>query len=350
MVKIWEKVLVSPTLTIREVIQKIDSSALQIALVVDGSRCLLGTVTDGDVRRGILKGFSLEQSVVDVMNPHPTVAGMSDDRDSVLALMKARHLRQIPVVDDLGRIFNLETLEGLLNPVEQENWVVLMAGGLGSRLRPITDECPKPLLRIGGKPLLETIVTHFRSFGFRKIFLSVNYKAEMIEEYFGDGRAWDVEINYLRESERLGTAGALRLLPERPSQPLLVMNGDLLTRVNFQQLLAFHNEQGADATMCVRNHEYQVPYGVARVESHQLTRIEEKPIYHFFVNAGIYVLQPSAIEIIPPSCFYDMPSLFSELLASRRHAAVFPIREYWLDIGRLEDFERANGEYREVFG
>lgn len=348
--KDWKRILISADCFIQETLRVIDAGALKIALVVDDEGRLLGTVTDGDVRRAILKGISLDRPARDIMNPAPIVAGSSEGREQILQRMREKQICQIPVLDGDGRLVGLEILEDVLQPSWRYNHVVLMAGGLGSRLRPLTDENPKPLLKVGGKPILETIVENFRECGFRSFFISVNYLAEQIEEHFGDGSRWGVDVRYLREEKRMGTAGALSLLPERPSQPFIVMNGDLLTNVDFGNLLDFHQEHRPAATMCVREYDFQVPYGVVRVEKDRLVGIEEKPVLRFFVNAGIYVLEPETLELLPPGTPLDMPHLFGRLLELRKQAAVFPIREYWLDIGRMSDFERANGEFAEVFG
>lgn len=346
----WRQVLVSPETSILDVIGIIDRGALQIALVVDEDDRLLGTVTDGDVRRGLLRGVHLSDKIGDIMNVHPIVAHEHDVRDTVLAIMKLKRIHHIPILDDRERIAGIETLDRLLQAHERENWVVIMAGGLGNRLRPLTDECPKPLLKVGSKPLLETIIDSFVEHGFRKFYLCVNYKAEMIEDYFGDGSRFGIEIRYVHEQKRMGTAGALTLLGEKPTQPLIVMNGDLLTKVNFQQLLDFHLDHHAQATMCVREYNYQIPYGVVNVDKHRLLAVQEKPEQSCFVNAGIYVLDPDVLDLIPKDTFYDMPDVFGELIALHCETAVFPIREYWIDIGRHDDFDRANGDYAEVFG
>lgn len=347
--KDWKKVLINPDVTIRETIRVIDGGALKIALVVDPGQRLLGTVSDGDVRRGILRGCSLEDPVQQVMNTSPTVAAQNESRERILALMKLKQVYQIPVVDTDGKLVGLEILERILEAPRHDNWVVLMAGGLGSRLKPLTDDTPKPLLKVGGKPILETILENFIEYGFTNFHVSVNYKAELIEEYFGDGSRWGARIEYLREDKKLGTAGALGLLPQRPDAPLLVMNGDVLTKVNFQQLLEFHREHQAAATMCVREYDFQIPYGVVTVNNHRILTIEEKPVHRFFVNAGIYVLEPGALDLIPKDTFFDMPTLFEKLVAQQQETAVFPVREYWLDIGRMDDFERAEGEFGKVF-
>lgn len=343
--KNWKNALVSVKTPILKVIEIIDKSALGIALVVDENSRLLGTVTDGDVRRAILKGMELTNTVDHIMNENPTVALINDDRETILNHMRQKDLKQIPILDNDGCVVNIEMVNDLIRSTERENWVVLMAGGLGKRLYPLTDECPKPLLKVGDKPILETILQNFIEYGFIRFYISVNYKAEMIEEYFGDGSKWGVEIRYLREKEQLGTAGALSLLPETPQQALLVMNGDLLTKANFGHLLDFHKEHHACATMCVREFKFQVPYGVVKIDKQRLIGIVEKPTQHFFVNAGVYVLNPEVLEFIPTNSFIDMPTLFEKLITQGKSTSVFPIREYWIDIGRMGDFERAKGEY-----
>jgi len=264
--------------------------------------------------------------------------------------MTNKQLREIPVIDSEQCIVGLETIDDVLTINKYDNWVVIMAGGLGTRLGELTRNCPKPLISVGGKPLLETIVENFRQDGFTNFFFSVNYKAEMIERYFGNGDKWNTSIQYIRESKKLGTAGALSLLEERPSKPIIVMNGDLLTKINFQQLLNYHLEHKAMATMCVRDYSFQVPYGVVRIDDGKLCGIDEKPVHNFFVNAGIYVIEPAALELIPHDAYFDMPSLFDAIAKQGFSSNVFPIREYWVDIGKRDDLERANTEYGEVFG
>lgn len=345
----WKEILVPPETSIRDAILVLDKSSKQIVLVVDGNHRLLGTVTDGDIRRSILKGMSLDDSIQGIMNPDPTVAIMDEGREIILAAMQSNGLHHIPLVDENRRVIGLETLDELIQPRARENWVVLMAGGLGSRLRPLTDECPKPMLKVGNKPLLETILENFIAYGFHKFYISVNYMADVVKSYFGDGSRWGVDICYLHEDQRLGTAGALSMLPKKPAESLLVMNGDLLTKVNFKQLLDFHSGHQAQATMCVREYDFQVPYGVVKIDGHRIISIDEKPIQRFFVNAGIYVLEPDVLNLISSNAYFDMPTLFEQLIGSKKETAVFPIREYWLDVGQLADYDRANGEYRDIF-
>lgn len=345
----WKDILITSDTSIFKAIEIIDAGSLQIALVVDVSGKLFGTVTDGDIRRAILKGVDLGRPVCDIMFTTPTTASCHESRESVLEKMKTRQLRQIPIVDPNGCVVGLDAWDELINVQHRDNVVVLMAGGLGSRLGELTKDCPKPLLRVGNKPVLETVLENCKEYAFHRFYISVNYKAAMVKEYFGDGSRWGVEINYIEETKRLGTAGALSLLPETPVTPVLVMNADVLTKINLKHLMEFHEEHKSVATMCVRNFELQVPFGVVELESHRLKSILEKPVHQFFVNAGIYVLNPEAISIVPDNDYYDMPSLFERLLKNSQETAAFPIHEYWLDIGRKDDLERAKGEYAEVF-
>ncbi|MDZ4153191.1 nucleotidyltransferase family protein, partial [Methylicorpusculum sp.] len=327
----WKDILLLPGVSIREAIFTLDKSALQIVLIVDEKQHLLGTITDGDIRRGILRGMSLDDSVKLIMNISPTVAQVDESREGVLALMRKKHLLHIPIVDESGCVVSLETLHELIQSRNRNNWVVLMAGGLGSRLHPLTEDCPKPMLNVGNKPLLETILENFIEYGFSKFYISVNYMADIVKSHFEDGKKWGIEIQYLEETQKLGTAGALSLLPRKPSEPIFVMNGDILTKVNFSQLLDFHANHIAQATMCVREYDYQVPYGVVTIDNHRVTQIEEKPIQRFFVNAGIYVIEPEMLGLIPSNTYFDMPNLFDQLITSNKETAAFPIREYWLD-------------------
>ena len=240
-------------------------------------------------------------------------------------------------------------LDELLKEKEYPNKVILMVGGLGTRLRPLTEDTPKPLLKVGGKPILETIIENFKKYGFKNFVFCVNYKAHMIEEYFGNGKKFGVNIEYVYEKERMGTAGALSLLNKVPNEPFFVMNGDLLTNINFEDMLRFHLEHNAIATMGVREYEYQVPFGVVNVKNEKILSIDEKPIHKFFVSAGVYILDSSCINMIPKDKFYDMPTLFDDILKYNDNIVSFPIREYWLDIGRLDEYEKANVEYKEVF-
>ncbi|SDT85643.1 nucleotidyltransferase family protein [Desulfobacula phenolica] len=351
--KDWKKTSVGPGTSIKETIAVIDKSALQIALVVDPDDKLLGTVTDGDIRRGILKGISLDEPVERIYYVSPLTASVKDDPGTMHRIMKEQLINQLPIVDHKGRVVELMFLRDILKEKKQKNPVVLMAGGLGTRLRPLTESCPKPLLKIGGTPLLETILEGFIKKGFDTFYISVNYKADMIEDYFGDGSKWGVNIEYLRETQRLGTAGSIKLLSEKPLLPFIVMNGDLLTKVDFKQLLEFHINNNklsnAMATMCVREYNMQVPYGVIKQEGNKLVQLDEKPVQRFFVNGGIYVFQPDMMDLIPDDQYFDMTHLFDKMMEKDYKTVVFQIREYWMDIGHKRDFETADGEFGEIF-
>jgi len=334
-----------PSASLREAIAIIDRGTVQIALVTDTDHRLLGTVTDGDIRRGLLRGETLDTPVERVMNRAfrclPTTARGSE----ALALMRQELLHQIPIVDAQGRVVRLFLLEELLRPRTLPNAVVLMAGGEGKRLRPLTEDCPKPMLPVGGKPLLEILLEQCIDAGFRHFYLSVNYLKHRIQDHFGDGSRWKVAIQYLEEDRPLGTAGALSLLPQRPVHPLLVMNGDVLTRVDFNQLLRFHAEHQSAATLCVREHTTQIPYGVVHIEDIRVLMLEEKPVLHHYVNAGIYVLNPEVLDLLSPDQPCDMPQLLEQALQHKYGVNAFPIHDYWLDVGHPDTFERANGEW-----
>lgn len=342
--------------TILAAIKIIDDAALQIALVVDEERCLLGTVTDGDIRRGILAGVKMDDPVTKIMNKTPVSVSGGATSEEVLQIMTARKIHQVPVLDEQKRVIGIKQIESVVEqtvletPRQDDVHIVLMLGGEGKRLQPITNNLPKPMIPVGDKPLLETILKNFTAQGFRNFYFSVNYRAEMIRDYFGDGAQFGANITYVPEKMQLGTAGALSLLPVRPDGPIIVMNGDILTNCNFAHLIEFHRHTKAPATMCVREYQYQVPYGIVQTSGTKLDSIVEKPSHSYFVNAGIYVISPEVLDVVPSGQYYDMPQLFEELNRRGQDSAVFPIREYWLDIGRFEDLERAQQDYSKVFG
>jgi dTDP-glucose pyrophosphorylase len=344
-----DKIKLSPKSTIREALRIIDSGAMKIALVVGDANKLLGTLSDGDIRRGLLNGLTLDDSIETVIYRQPLISHINESKETILQKALSRKIYQIPIVDHDGALIGIEEVDELLKPKELTNYVVLMAGGLGTRLRPLTDERPKPLLEVGSKPILETIIENFAKYGFKNIILSVNYKAHMLEEYFGAGEKLGVRIEYVHEGKRLGTAGALSLMRHKLQEPFFVMNGDLLTNINFEQLFDYHYSQRAAATMAVREYDFQVPYGVVNVVEGRIRSIEEKPIHRFFVSAGIYMLGPEALNFIPQDTYYDMPTLFSAMIEKQMAVLSFPVREYWLDIGHMEELERAKSDYADVF-
>ena len=335
--------------TIKDALQTINNGGLQIAIVVDENDALVGTVTDGDIRRGLLNGLDLNSSVSLVVHKSPSVASVGDTKESILKIALAKKLHKIPLVDELGKLVGIEDIEDIIKPVGKTNRVILMVGGLGTRLRPLTQDTPKPMLKVGNKPILQTIVEKFAEYGFINITMCVNFNASIIRDYFGDGKEFGVNIDYVLEQKRMGTAGALSLLKERPSEPFFVMNGDLLTNVNFEHILNYHALNKATATMCVREYDYEVPYGVVKMNDNKIIEIAEKPVQKFFVSAGIYMLSPEILDLIPQDEFYDMPTLFEKAIAQDKNVISFPIHEYWIDIGRLEEYQKANEEYAKVF-
>lgn len=346
--KDWRKILLNEQQTLLETMQIIDKTSLQFAVVINEKNELLGTVTDGDIRRGILRGEGLEVPISTIMNNTPFTAKYGLSANYYQQLMRENQLKQLPIINDMNEVVDILFLDKF-ELMSNTNPVVLMLGGLGTRLRPLTNDTPKPMLKVGGKPILETIIEGFKQYGYTNFILSVNYKKEVIQSYFQNGESFDVNITYVEEKKRMGTAGALSLIPNIPNQPIFVMNGDLLTQVNFEQLMQYHEESQSIATMCVREYEYQIPYGVVEMAGTNFLSIKEKPIHKSFVNAGIYILSPEAFDYIPDNKFYDMPELFQRLVSLEKKTTVFPIREYWLDIGQMNDFEKANNEYKEHY-
>ncbi|WP_245879654.1 nucleotidyltransferase family protein [Zobellella endophytica] len=348
--KDWKKVLLSPEHTIRDALTIINSEALRVAVVVDGQHHLLGLITDGDIRRALLNNATLESSVEQVMNPNPITAAAGTGKKELVALMQRYSILSVPLIDQDGRLESLESLEEALKPSNYNNPVFIMAGGFGTRLRPLTDHCPKPMLKVGERPILEILLLTFIRSGFSNFYISTHYMPEQIEAYFGDGALWGVNITYVHEEVPLGTGGALGLLPENiPELPLIMINGDVLTTVDFERLLEFHNQHDAIATMCVREYDYQIPYGVVSGDGHRITHMEEKPVQRFFVNAGIYVVDPELYRAVPSQHRIDMPSLLEKQLEDGKDVLMFPIHEYWLDIGRMDDFHKAQLDVKGLF-
>lgn len=344
----WKKAALKANANLREALRVIDISVMQIALVIDDNNRLLGTITDGDIRRALLRGDDMDTPVDSFMNANP-ITGLADEDHAIWQRTMIRHnLQHLPILDMNGRIVDCVRYVPPQEP-NRENFIILMAGGLGSRLYPLTENQPKPLLRVGAKPILETIIENFRNQGFYHIYLSINHMGNMIREYFGHGDKWDVEISYLEEKERLGTAGALSLLTEEPSLPMIVMNADLLTNVDFVRLLDFHERQQAVATLCVREYSYQIPYGVVKIDDYTVEMLQEKPVQRHFVNAGIYTLDPEILDLIPSGKFYDITTLFGMLLNEKKKISGFPLRDYWIDIGRMDDYRRADSDYKSYF-
>lgn len=337
----WKRILIKPNQSIRHALEVIEQESLRIAIVIGQQNELFGVVTDGDIRRGLISGLALTDPVSKVMNSSPVTASNTVTRKEAIKLMESKGLLAIPLLNQ-GKVVGLETLQRSGSGRSYENPVFLMAGGFGTRLRPLTDNCPKPLLKVGDKPILEIVLNSFIRTGFKNFYISTHYLPDMIREYFGDGSKWKVNIRYVHEESPLGTGGALGLLPDDLEQlPLILMNGDVLTNVDFEKVLEFHNQYQAHATMCVRDYEYQVPFGVIQGENHKVVRMEEKPIEHYFINAGIYVVSPELRQQVIAGEYIDMPLLLEQTIAKDNDVVMYPLREYWLDIGRVEDYKRA---------
>jgi dTDP-glucose pyrophosphorylase len=344
MKKHWKDVALAPKQSIRDALEIINLHALQVALVVDDNDQLQGVVTDGDIRRALLNNLTLDQSVALVMNRNPITATFDTPKQKLIRLMEQKSILAIPLIKG-GKVAGLQTLKQALNQPYYDNPVLIMAGGFGTRLRPLTDNCPKPMLKVGNKPLLEMTILNFAKAGFVNFYISTHFMPEQIKDYFGDGSRLNVNITYIHEDEPLGTGGALGLLPnDIPDLPLIMMNGDVLTKVDVQRLLEFHNENQAHATMCVREYEYQIPYGVINGNGNTVVSMEEKPTQRFFVNAGIYVVSPEIIKQVSVNQVIDMPTLLDNKIQTGGKVLMFPLHEYWLDIGRLDDFNRAQAD------
>jgi dTDP-glucose pyrophosphorylase len=328
---------------LRHALQSLDDSGLGIVLVEDASDRVIGTLTDGDIRRALLKGATLASSVDDhVMRAFVSV-GPAAGRTEVLDLMQSRWLSQVPILDPNGRLIGLHTIHEILGAAARPNWAVVMAGGRGERLRPLTDTVPKPMIQVAGRPILERIIHHLVGFGIRRIFLAVNYKAAVIEGHFGDGNLFGCAIEYLREGESLGTGGALSLLPAEPVDPVLVLNGDLLTQFDLGSLLTFHSRGGYRATVGIHEYTHTVPFGVVDLDQDRVLHVREKPTEVWLTNAGIYVLEPELIARVPSGTPYPLPALIEECLERREPIGAFRIETDWIDVGRQDELQRARG-------
>ena len=310
----WEKALIGPEATFRDALISIDATGTGIALITDSERRLLGVLSDGDLRRALIRGVGLEDAAITGANREPFCIDQHQDKAATLAMLRAHGLRRIPVLDDGRRVIGLTTISDFLNIPIRTNPVVIMAGGKGERLAELTQDTPKPMLKVGPRPILDTIIGNLAAQGFRSFWLAVNYKAEQIEHHFGDGSEAGPDIRYLQEAKPLGTCGALSLLPIQ-TEPLIVTNGDVLAKVDYGHVLDSHLEAAADATVVVRDYQIQVPFGVVNAEADQILRIEEKPTHSYTISAGAYVLSPKALSRIPGDAYYDMPTLIADLIA-----------------------------------
>ena len=333
--------------TVRKCIKVIDENKQGIALIVDEKRRLIGTVTDGDIRRFVLVGHSIDEPVTQVMWTKPMTVSLDASEKEIKELMNKHLLSNIPVLDSMGRPIRIINLRDIVPKESVCQFAVIMAGGEGRRLKPITETIPKPMIKVDDKPILENIIYDLKESHIVDIYISVNYKTDIIESYFKDGSAHGVNISYLKEDKKLGTAGALTLLPETPSNPILVINGDVLTKTNFLRFMEFHKQHRCVMTVAATQYRLDVPYGVLNISSHYLLGIEEKPEQRFLCNAGIYMLNPEALSQIPRNAAFDMTELIKELIRKGLPVTTFPIHEYWVDIGQMDDLKKVRKDLQE---
>jgi dTDP-glucose pyrophosphorylase/predicted transcriptional regulator len=333
--------------TIKEALKVISKGDIQIALVVSKKDKLIGTLTDGDIRRGFLKGLNIKSSIKTIYYKKPIVGKIYDSKEKLLKIALSKRILQIPIIDGRGKVLGIHVINDLLKTKNKSNLVILMAGGRGIRLRPLTKNLPKPMLKVGNKPILEILLERFKENGFSNFLISVNYKSKIIKRYFGNGQKFGVKINYIEEKKKMGTAGCLSLLKKKPDKAFFVANGDLLTNLDFEKMLHFHYNHNSKATMAIKEYNINSLYGEVKVKNENIYSIVEKPIYKFFINAGAYIIEPEYLKLIPKK-FYDMTSFFKKIIEMKIMAKPFPIDEFWLDIGRHADYVKANDEYNSL--
>ena len=337
--------LISNTKTLVDVVRTIEKSSSGIALVINEGNKLVGTITDGDIRRALLKGANLNSPIIDHMNKNFKYISTNQKKSEAFELINRFGIRQVPVLDNSRKVTDIIIKDEIFKSKRITNPVLLMAGGKGKRLYPFTKSCPKPMLNINEKPILETQLEIFINEGFKDFFISVNYLKEQIIDYFGDGSEWGVNINYLIEKKPLGTAGCLKLLPKNIKESFIVINGDILTKLSFKKLIEFHEKNSSKITICAKQYQMQLEYGVIETQNYELKGFKEKPIINNLINAGIYVIHPNVISLIKETDFKDMPSLFLEAKLKKMKVNVLPIHEYWIDIGTLSAYNIARKDW-----
>ena len=342
----WREAILPPNATIGQAIRNLNKTSIKIVLVVAEAGVIEVTLSDGDIRRGILKGLDLNSSITSIISRNALVVPQEMKRDLVMQLMLANKIQQIPIVDDQHHIVGLHLWDEITTPPRRSNMMVIMAGGMGTRLLPYTETCPKPLLPVAGKPMLEHIIERAKLEGFNHFVLAIHYLGQLIEEHFGDGRSLGVQIDYLREKSPLGTAGALSLLDPIPKAPFIVTNGDVITDIRYGELIDFHIRHGAAATMALRLHEWQHPFGVVQTKGVEIVGFEEKPIARSHINAGVYALDPGTLSVLTADERCDMPTLFERIQNKNQRTVAYPMHEPWLDVGRPDDLVQANKESR----
>lgn len=329
--------------------ESIDKNLIGAVFITDSNSKVIGVVTDGNVRRAILKGYRIEDSVKNIYHTDFKYVNTLVSKQKVKEKMLKYNIRQLPLLDEQGKLIDLYFLDNIISYEKKDNYVFILAGGLGTRLRPLTENMPKPMLKIGGKPILERIIEQFKEYGFSNFIISINYKGEIIEEYFKDGKEFDVNIQYVKEEKKLGTAGSINLAKDKLNKDFVVINGDILTGIDFECMLNHHIENKYQVTAGARNYEMKVPYGVMITENKFIKSLEEKPTYNFYINSGVYVLSKDVIKYIPDDKEYDMTNLIEDVIKNEGKCGTYNITEYWSDIGQIEDYKKANEDVNKFF-
>jgi len=343
---IWKSAIINENSSIKDAIENLNKCGIKIVLIIDESAKFLGTLSDGDIRRGLLKGMTLDSSIKDIIFKKPVFVNNDTSREAVLKLMVDNKIQQVPIVDYSGYVNGLYLWDDFNDAASHSNYFVIMAGGKGSRLHPHTENCPKPMLDVGGRPILEHIILKAKNSGFTNFIICVNFLGKVIEGYFGNGSRLDINIQYIYEKEPLGTAGSLYHLKFFTDQPFVLTNGDVLTDINYSKLLDFHLNHHAFLTVAIKSHEWQNPFGVVEINGLEIVAFKEKPIYFSYINAGVYVLSRGSVECLEEDKYCDLPELISKIKLKKNKVIAYPIHEPWLDIGNPSDLQLArNKEY-----
>lgn len=344
-----EKYCIKQDATIKEVMGIIDENLIGGVFIIDNENRVKGVMTDGNIRRALLKGYNMDEGITGLYSESYKYVNKFVSKKKVKELMLKYKIRQVPVVDDENRIVDLYFLDDVISYDKKDNYVFILAGGLGTRLRPLTDNIPKPMLKVGKKPILEHIIEQFKEYGYKNFIISLNYKGNVIEEYFGDGKNLDINIEYVRETKKLGTAGSIKLAENKLDKPFIVINGDILTGIDFDGFFNYHMKNKHDITVGVRNYDMKIPYGVIVMEDKLIKSLQEKPSYNFYINSGVYVLNKSVVKHIPKDKEYNMTDLIEKVIELGGRCGTYSITEYWSDIGQIDDFKKANEDIKKFF-
>jgi len=328
--------------TIKEAMQAINDNYKEVVFVIDRNDVLRGIITDGDIRRALLANRGFDYPAAKIMTRDYFSLDSSSDRTTALDIMKARSIRHIPIIDKNKELIGIHFLDELLGSQLKPNSAVIVAGGLGTRLRPMTEKCPKSMVLVAGRPILERLILHLVGYGIRKIYISINYMGEVIKKYFKDGNNYGCAIEYIEETSPLGTGGPLSILPKQ-KHPVIVMNGDLVTQINIDSLINFHNNTKLDATICAKGFQVEIPFGVINEKNNKLVELKEKPTQEHLINAGIYVFNPNVISLIPKNTEFPITNIFHLMQKKGMGTGVYVLDENWIDVGRMNELKKANG-------